>query len=484
MSELFKAVGITSAKKPKKYRELCSTDLNLLYFVSQNCINSSHVGFPSNGIQWNEFCRVYREHARNAQIHLPRLSEWNVIRKSRMYDISTNLRDARKWWDVSRMSCISHQGLKPPTDVCKSACITLLVCPDKDVPLVVQRLRVIEVVQGLLKGHPSDYARGAYVCKRCHRYSIPMCFTRSHNKCVNEACRHAKVVAKEASMAKKRKMEKALDYMQTRIFSKPCSKCQCSIKCRSNELKPRVNTHTNALMVKLCYRHRFIDTKQQWLLKLPTTGVSYMYETHACMHAPHCLSNCIRVLTVEDEEAVVVCRACKELQKHKCLHCKCYFDGIGRGLCNKCMNHLDTPSTHRITPQRDSKRLSTCNVCAFKKRKARAITDATRRVQFKTTHGTMWEDVRADVRSRIEMQFRLHRAWFRRRQPNRVEAKISFRKIEYEIGWVDADDGDLHTHYQNWLKRFRRNIARKWISLVSCYMRNKDLNTELLRYWK
>ena len=75
MRELFKAVGITSAKKPKRYRELSVSDCNLLLFVSKTCTSSSSskLGFPSNGKEWNEFCHVHREHARNEQIQFPNL---------------------------------------------------------------------------------------------------------------------------------------------------------------------------------------------------------------------------------------------------------------------------------------------------------------------------------------------------------------------------------------------------------------------------
>ena len=167
------------------------------------------------------------------------------------------------------------------------------MCPVRDAPLIVQYLRAIEINHGLKSDLPKDFHKGAYVCKVCHRYSIPICFKKNSKKCLNEACRDKKLLAEQEKQSNKRKMEEVLDYMQTRDFKKSCSKCACSIKCRMDELKPRANEHTGVLMVKLCYRHRFLDPRQQCLVELPTTG-QFVNESHsiiACMDLTVSLAN-------------------------------------------------------------------------------------------------------------------------------------------------------------------------------------------------
>lgn len=129
---------------------------------------------------------------------------------------------------------------------------------------------------------------------------------------------------------------------------------------------------------------------------------------------------------------------------------------MGSGMCNKCRHVLGSGATPRIKPQRDVKRSRVCNVCAHTKRTARAIYDKRVQNKYDDTHGNMWKSLSTDVRSRIEKKFRSLYELRLSQKCSRVKVAAYFRKIEYEISWISCDDGDLHKHYQNRLKRIKR----------------------------
>lgn len=170
LKALFKVAGLKSKAKPKKHRKLTKHDIKVLHFVARKCtersIQSIHP-FPASRKEWEPFCSLYSADAWKEKINLPDLRRWNVIRKTRLYDICNDLHAAQKWWSVARLqnNLLSHQGVKPPAESCVRACLTLLVCPVKDVPLMVQYLRVLEVSQALKSGLPKDFNKGAFVCK-------------------------------------------------------------------------------------------------------------------------------------------------------------------------------------------------------------------------------------------------------------------------------------------------------------------------------
>ena len=140
LEDLFKLAGLRSITKPKKHKKLTEQDMQVLHFVARKCTERSIQSiqpFPANRKEWEPFVNLYSADARKEKINLPDLRRWNVIRKTRLYDICNDLHAAQKWWSVSRLqnSLLIHQGVKPPAQSCVDACLTLLICPTKEVPL-------------------------------------------------------------------------------------------------------------------------------------------------------------------------------------------------------------------------------------------------------------------------------------------------------------------------------------------------------------
>ena len=256
MQAVYNSINLKKSKKPKKHKKLSPMDMALLRFVAKMCTQNSDVlAFPSNGKAWEAFCNTHAAKAMEEEsIIFPSLPAWNVIRTTRLYDVLNDMLEAQQWWKVARgqHNLLGHAGAKPPSNSCASACRKMLVCPVKQVPLVIQFLRCDEIVNGLKSGKPADYHKGAHICKTCKKFSVPICYVKNSSKCLDAACREKRQLLAQRRKSEKEMMEKLSDYVQTRIITRPCSQCQCSIKCRIGELKPRKNIHTQLLMVYLC----------------------------------------------------------------------------------------------------------------------------------------------------------------------------------------------------------------------------------------
>ena len=103
LDAIFKAAGLKSITKPKNHRFLPEQDIELLHFVASKCTNRRLQPCPANNKEWKPFFHLYAVDARQQNINLPDLRRWNVIRKSRLYDICKDLHAAQKWWSVARL---------------------------------------------------------------------------------------------------------------------------------------------------------------------------------------------------------------------------------------------------------------------------------------------------------------------------------------------------------------------------------------------
>ena len=195
----------------------------------------------------------------------------NKVRKIRYYDVYTDLLDALKWWSSARTQHDLLGSDLPSQASCASASVTLMVCP-KQVKTIVKKLRCYEIMRGLVSGLPSDYHKGAHPCSKCHMYSVPKCFSATSTRCISDVCRAAKEAAARKKKRKRDEKDAVAKYMKERNVIKLCSRCSCSIQCRTDEYKPRKNNHTGTLLLGLCYRHRYVDKSQQWMVRIPSTG--------------------------------------------------------------------------------------------------------------------------------------------------------------------------------------------------------------------
>ena len=265
-------IKVKVVKKPKNYKDLNTTDLNLLYFVAKSCCATMPpTPFPSTGKTWDPFRTHHGGEARANGVTLPSLTRWNIVRKSRKFYICTDMKDAQKWWSSSRTE---HELLTqdvPLPESQASASLTLLVCPT-EVPYIVTLLRCAEVFLGVKTGSPADYIAGARICNKCHRYSVPRCFSASSSqngtKCLNVKCRKSKETAAAEKKLKAKAKSKVQNYFATRLIPRSCSRCACFLQCREAELRPRTCEHTGKLLVHLCYAHRFVSASAQWLMQV------------------------------------------------------------------------------------------------------------------------------------------------------------------------------------------------------------------------
>ena len=183
------ALKIKAIKKPKKY--VCTTDVAtnphriVLQYIATVCAGRN---FPAKRQEWNAFCMEHGGQARDKGVQLPKLSKWNQVRNSRLFDVVADLQDARQWWSVARLHHNLLSSTRTPLESIKSASMSLLVCPTT-VPLIVKYLRVEEVLKGYQSRRPRDWYKGAHRCPKCHKFSVPICFAKpSATKCVNLEC--------------------------------------------------------------------------------------------------------------------------------------------------------------------------------------------------------------------------------------------------------------------------------------------------------
>ena len=425
-ASMLNAMKVKLPKMPKKHRKLCPADLNALRFVAERCATESASIFPSTRVQWNDFCTNHMGEARSLGVELPSLSQWNIIRNTRSYDICTDLSEAQQWWMNSRNHIKSSVGLKPPNESCVSACRTLFVCI-KTVPRLTTILRCIEVFRGLTTGLPVDYRTGAHFCKKCRQHSVPKCFAVSSGKCLHGPCMRALEGTEAARKQRKELKDKISRYHKTKIVRHNCSRCRCYIKCRREELTPRNNLITGKLMVGLCYIHRFVEPSEQRMTMQPTS-----------------------------DGDLLVCRICTELCRHKCQHCKCYFVG-GSGLCDKCRQR-----DMAVRPMEDTKRRGVCTTCAYTKRRTRKSWKQRTKHVYDTKPSMMWKKLNHLVRDAVELQFVQLCEWMHNGVKKKTDAEIAsqYRRIADEEGWLEVTNGSLNVHYKNWYQR-KTNQSKK-----------------------
>ena len=90
---------------------------------------SSQDKFPNASKTWTPFRREQAESARAAGIALPSLKEWNIIRKSRLYDVFNDLGEAKKWWVDARLEYNLLGSTVPAQESIISASRAVLICP-------------------------------------------------------------------------------------------------------------------------------------------------------------------------------------------------------------------------------------------------------------------------------------------------------------------------------------------------------------------
>lgn len=263
-------------KKLKSYREPNAEDLSVLKFVARESCpnNSTPLSFPNNGNKWKEFFITYRWTALDQGVFLPsNIRLWNVIRKSRLYDVFFDLSAAQKWWKVSRILNDLLASSSPPDASLSSGCRVLLICPDEIAKLITV-LRCIEVGTGLASlDHLEHFRAGTHTCTKCNRPSVPICFKNTRSKCLYEPCSRAIISEGNKRKRKRDKQERLAESREKQVIKRSCSRCRCSIRCRHGETEPRKHEETGKLMVNLCWHHRFVNPAVQQLLVHETTGI-------------------------------------------------------------------------------------------------------------------------------------------------------------------------------------------------------------------
>ena len=263
-------------KMPKKYRKANPEDLKVLQFVTtESCrmLDSPVLSFPNKGNEWKEFFTTYRWTALDKGVYLPsNIREWNIIRKSRLYDVFFDLSAAQRWWKVSRLANDLLASNSPPDASLSSGCRALLICPD-EVTRLITVMRCVEVGTGLTSLEVEHFRAGTHTCKKCNRPSVPICFKNTRSNCLYEPCSRA--IASEANKRKRKreKQEKLQESRAKQVIKRSCSRCRCSISCRNGETEPRRHEETGKLMTNLCWHHRFVNPAVQKLLVHTTQGI-------------------------------------------------------------------------------------------------------------------------------------------------------------------------------------------------------------------
>ena len=383
----------------------------------------ANTAFPYSRATWSPFVRQHASAARAAGVVLPNFSQYKIVIGSRVCDVFSDLRAAQKWWTHARLDNDLLTSMQPRRASIVDACRHLLI-DQKSVPLLVKYLRCDEILNGYKNFKPRDWFKGTHRCPKCHKCTVPICYKKpTSDKCVNMDCRQIESAAEAKKKRKQHLREVVRQYLKTRIVKKSCCKCQCSIRCREDELKPRANEHTGLLQVSLCYRHRFIKTEAQWMMRQPANTAA------------------------ESEDCVIICRACNKLAPHKCRFCKCYFKG-GAGVCDKCRNKIEIAIPD--VPKKDKSWRGVCKVCAESKRGGRKKWSMRIKGDFNLKHSKLWKRVSVEVREMVEWEFRKLQAWLQEGKKNPMALCEFYRRIERNTGWITCDDGDLRIHYHNW----------------------------------
>ena len=137
-------------KKPKSHFPLQPHDINTLEFVvERSCESESQLHFPTRVKDWSPFYAMYKGLAREWGVNLPpNIRRWNVLRKTRVFDIFNDLNAAQEWWLSVRVEHDLLTSHPPSRESIISGCKTHLLCP-VDVATLIKIMRVLEVSRGL-----------------------------------------------------------------------------------------------------------------------------------------------------------------------------------------------------------------------------------------------------------------------------------------------------------------------------------------------